>query len=85
MTPRPPTGGSCAGMDPAEADRIFFGNHHRVEAQAFCFACPVKQQCEDFATATRSTHGTFGGETGVVRRGRLGISRTGADLLREVS
>jgi hypothetical protein len=59
-----------------QADNIFFEWGQPVVAQRYCGACPVSEQCGEFASANRIPYGVFGGEQGAARRRRLGISNT---------
>lgn len=53
---------ACAGID----SRAFFaiGNHARAQVNAarrVCAACPVRQQCADWAIETGERNGVWGG------------------------
>ncbi len=66
---------SCIGLDPADADVLFFGadddqqviegDSNRHARHRICGACPVRRECEDFAEATHTVEGAWGG---VLRR-----------------
>ena len=51
---------ACTGMDP---DLWFVEVHegNYAEARRVCRACPVRQPCLDWAVATNTTIGMFGG------------------------
>ena len=52
---------ACRDADPS----IFFVNagHSIAEALEYCTACPVRQECLDYALRNRLTTGIFGGLT----------------------
>jgi WhiB family transcriptional regulator, redox-sensing transcriptional regulator len=64
--------GACHGMDPADADRIFFPTPRAyqaiTEAKALCHSCPVRRTCLAAALDTESTTGIWGGLTEAERR-----------------
>lgn len=49
------------------ADPDVFWSSHGRRAQVICAACPVRQQCYDYAIETKQRHGVFGG-VGAFRR-----------------
>lgn len=71
------------GVDPS----IFYSDipEDRIEAKRFCFACPVRQQCAEFAIVTREDFGIWGGLEFKVRRIIKRRWRNGTrDLLRKL-
>lgn len=55
--------GKCVGLPFPEIDRLFFpddGNYPR-EAKQMCAGCPVREQCERYATAAGEEYGLWGG------------------------
>ncbi|WP_129838016.1 WhiB family transcriptional regulator [Streptomyces sp. RFCAC02] len=64
--------GLCHGMDPADADELFFPTpraHAQItEAKATCGRCPVRQACLDYALDNDLRHGIWGGLTETERR-----------------
>ncbi len=78
---------ACAGMD----TRIFFpigetgtALHQVVLAKAACAACPVREECLEFAIATIQNDGVWGGTTEderrLIKRSRRAIARRAAAL-----
>lgn len=59
--------GACVGIEPKEADRIFFGtNNSYMRAKAICMTCPVQEACLEKAVAEEDPahrYGVFGGMT----------------------
>lgn len=64
--------GSCYGMDPAEADKVFFptatSSKSTEEARSICKSCPVVQQCFDGAMDSDARKGFRAGLTEKDRR-----------------
>ncbi|MFH9071397.1 WhiB family transcriptional regulator [Streptomyces alboflavus] len=67
--------GSCYGMDPARADKLFF---HTVrdrraiaEAKRMCATCPVKKDCFTYAIDHQVIFGIWGGLTDKERQSWL--------------
>lgn len=56
---------ACKGMD---TDLFFKDGPLTLKVQATCAACPVRQQCLDYAIAEGIVHGTWGGLGGKARR-----------------
>jgi WhiB family redox-sensing transcriptional regulator len=53
---------ACRGMDPKEADRLFFtAGPPPQEAVRKCGGCPVRQDCQAYGLAGREEYGVFGG------------------------
>lgn len=55
---------ACSGMTREQSDAMFFappGSHPPVAAVALCSACPVQQNCLDFANDIGAEHGVWGG------------------------
>lgn len=53
---------ACIGVDP----RAFFAEGHHARAQVFaarriCHACPVLEECADYAITTGEYYGVWGG------------------------
>lgn len=59
---------ACRGLEPADADAIFYTRHSR-QAAMLCRSCPVVDACAGTALAAesglprRDRHGIFGGLT----------------------
>ena len=57
---------ACRG---ATTDVFFPTSETRVDAATrICAACPVREECLEYAIATRQPEGVWGGLTGVERR-----------------
>lgn len=57
---------ACAGISPAEADRLFFGaGLVPVAAKAMCGGCPVKTDCGELGITESNGYGIWGGERAV--------------------
>ncbi|WP_039631344.1 WhiB family transcriptional regulator [Streptomyces sp. 769] len=83
--------GLCHGMDPADADELFFHtprDHEAIaEAKRTCAACPVKKDCFNYAVDNEIRYGIWGGLTAKERQSwlaklskRLDYSRVRAAL-----
>lgn len=57
---------ACKGLDP----ELFFAErgHSASEPQTVCVACPVRQQCAEYARTINQTKGVWGGQTERARR-----------------
>lgn len=57
---------ACRGVDP----NVFFplADEEAGSAKAICATCPVRDDCLDYALATRQGDGVWGGLTEVERR-----------------
>jgi WhiB family redox-sensing transcriptional regulator len=57
---------ACRGLD----TNVFFPvtDEEAEEAKAVCAACPVREECLEFALLTRQEDGVWGGLTEVERR-----------------
>ncbi len=66
--PRRPWLDQAACVDVALS--VFFSDDgwDLLEALAICRGCPVRQQCLEYALATRERHGVWGGKTPEQRR-----------------
>ena len=54
----------CGSLEPAEADRMFFGDGRApADAIRMCQACPVQPQCRAFANRERVEFGFWGAES----------------------
>ncbi|MFF0740545.1 WhiB family transcriptional regulator [Streptomyces sp. NPDC004111] len=66
------TRGVCHGMDPEDADAVFFppprDHEANAEAQELCGPCPVRRDCLNFALENVLKEGTWGGLTEEERR-----------------
>lgn len=64
--------GLCHGMDPSDADKLFFHaprNHEAIaEAKSICGWCPVKKDCLNYALDNEIRQGMWGGLTEIERR-----------------
>ncbi len=64
--------GLCYGMDPADADELFFhaprAHEAAAEAKSICGRCPVKKDCFNYALDNDIRHGMWGGLTEIERR-----------------
>ncbi|MET9557184.1 WhiB family transcriptional regulator [Streptomyces sp. NPDC006645] len=64
--------GACYGMDPEEADELFFPRPRDLcaiaEARALCAQCPVRRDCLNHALENKIKEGTWGGLTKAERR-----------------
>ncbi|WP_435210344.1 WhiB family transcriptional regulator [Streptomyces sp. bgisy034] len=64
--------GSCHGMDPEDADELFFHtprDHQAIaEAKRTCATCPVKKDCFNYAIDNQIRYGIWGGLTAKERR-----------------
>ncbi|MFB8353053.1 WhiB family transcriptional regulator [Streptomyces niveus] len=64
--------GACYGMDPEEADELFFPRPRDLcaiaEARALCARCPVRLDCLNHALENGIKEGTWGGLTQAERR-----------------
>ncbi|WP_069628343.1 WhiB family transcriptional regulator [Streptomyces niveus] len=64
--------GACYGMDPEEADELFFPRPRDLcaiaEARALCARCPVRRDCLNHALENGIKEGTWGGLTKAERR-----------------
>ncbi|MFE2518365.1 WhiB family transcriptional regulator [Streptomyces mirabilis] len=64
--------GACHGMDPEDADAVFFPlprDHEAIaEAKELCGWCPVRRECLDFALENVLKEGIWGGLTEAERR-----------------
>lgn len=58
------TQGLCVGMGP----RVFFDSPPNV-ARELCSACPVREDCLEYALVNDEQHGVWGGLTWYQRRG----------------
>ncbi|QPP05136.1 WhiB family transcriptional regulator [Streptomyces bathyalis] len=62
----------CSGMDPAEADELFFPRPRDIcaikEAKHICSRCPVRRACFNAALDTESKEGIWAGLTEDERR-----------------
>ena len=56
---------ACRDADTA----VFFptSDAHADEAKAICAACPVREECLEFALETRQAEGVWGGHTPIER------------------
>lgn len=65
------TQAKCSGLAGPIASKIFFPSQGEslVPARALCAACPVREECLDYALRTRQTHGVWGGKSEEERRG----------------
>ena len=56
---------ACRDADTA----VFFptSDAHAAEAQAICAACPVREECLEYALETRPADGVWGGLTSIER------------------
>ncbi len=76
MAARPGTGGSwdLAACQSADPDLFFpvsaagAGLAEIADAKAICARCGIRQQCLEYALATRQSHGIWGGATEEERR-----------------
>jgi WhiB family transcriptional regulator, redox-sensing transcriptional regulator len=59
-------GAACRGLD----TNVFFPltDEEADEAKAICAACPVREECLEFALLTRQDDGVWGGLTETERR-----------------
>ncbi|MET8127478.1 WhiB family transcriptional regulator [Streptomyces sp. NPDC005231] len=66
------TRGTCHGMDPEDADAVFFPgprDHEDIaEAKELCGWCPVRRDCLNFALENVLKEGVWGGLTEAERR-----------------
>nr|WP_272482195.1 WhiB family transcriptional regulator [Streptomyces niveus] len=64
--------GACYGMDPEEADELFFPLPRDLcaiaEARSLCARCPVRRDCLNHALENGIKEGTWGGLTKAERR-----------------
>ncbi|TXL83975.1 WhiB family transcriptional regulator [Streptomyces sp. IB2014 016-6] len=64
--------GACYGMDPEEADELFFPRPRDLcaiaEARSLCSRCPVRRDCLNHALENGIKEGTWGGLTKAERR-----------------
>lgn len=64
--------GACYGMDPDEADELFFpvprDHWATAEAKELCALCPVRRDCLNYALENGIKQGTWGGLTEAERR-----------------
>lgn len=60
----------CLGVSAYERNVLFFPETPDVAAAGLkiCAACPVREQCREYARTNRIKHGTWGGETEWDRR-----------------
>lgn len=59
---------ACAGTDNARFFPAGDEDPHVAEAKAVCAACPVRDECLQYALSTNQTEGVWGGMTGSERR-----------------
>lgn len=66
------TRGACHGMDPEDADAVFFPgprDHEDIaEAKELCGWCPVRRECLNYALENVLKEGVWGGLTEAERR-----------------
>lgn len=66
------TRGVCHGMDPEDADAVFFPlprDHEAIaEAKELCGLCPVRRDCLNYALENTLKEGVWGGLTETERR-----------------
>jgi len=66
------TRGACHGMDPEDADAVFFPlprDHEAIaEAKELCGWCPVRRDCLNYALENALKEGIWGGLTQAERR-----------------
>lgn len=56
--------GACAGLEPALADRLFYGGGgNTAAAQRICAGCPIRNRCLETALRSREEFGIWGGLT----------------------
>ncbi|MEV4452872.1 WhiB family transcriptional regulator [Streptomyces mirabilis] len=64
--------GACHGMDPEDADAVFFPlprDHEAIaEAKELCGLCPVRRDCLNYALENALKEGVWGGLTEAERR-----------------
>jgi len=63
----------CTAIPLAEADKLFFSESPKRQAQAIsmCNSCPAKNACLDFALNDEIEFGIFGGTTPQQRKAML--------------
>lgn len=61
---------ACRGIDPREAERVFFPSRGEdvKEAKQVCSQCPVSAECLAYAVANGEIHGIWGGMSERERR-----------------
>ncbi len=58
--------GACAGVSPSKGYEIFFPTKSgRIQAtiRSYCDRCPVKIECDEYATRMNITSGIWGGRS----------------------
>lgn len=74
---------ACAGLDPAEADRLFFRSPK--SGRLLCRGCPVREECLEYALDQGDdddSDGVYGGTT-KGERARIRYQRASRALTRE--